>query len=134
MNSHDDLPTKHWRGRVLDARLQLLDRQIHDNRNVPIGTVDDISLDGPTIGEDIAPGARAPLVTGLVSGRVLATRIFGGRPPPFRLTYIDWGLVETLGTIVKLRVNGEEFDSMWLENWLRRHIVGRIPGGRHAPE
>jgi hypothetical protein len=134
MNPPDDLQPLEWQGRVLDARLQLLDRQVHDVRGVPVGTVDDIALDGLTIGADIASGAPAPTVTAVVSGRVLATRIFGGRPPESRLTFIDWGLVDRLATMVKLRVSGEHFDSMWLENWLRDHIIARIPGGTHAPE
>lgn len=134
MTPPDDLPALEWQGRVLDARLQLLDRQIHDVRELPVGTVDDISLDGLTFGTDISPGTPAPTVTAVVSGRVLATRIFGGRPPKSRLTFIDWGVVDRLATVVKLRVSGESFDSIWLENWLRDQIIARIPGGTHAPE
>jgi hypothetical protein len=134
MTSPDGLPALEWQGRVLDARLQILDRQVHDVRSLPVGTVDDISLDGLTVGTDIPPGAPAPTVTAVVSGRVLMTRIFGGRPPESKLTFIDWALVDRLATVLTLRVSGEDFDSMWLENWLRDHIIARIPGGKHAPQ
>ncbi len=64
MTPPDELPEIHWPGRVLDARLQLLDRLIHDIHEVPLGTVDDIMLDGLPVGQDIPRDAPPPVVTG----------------------------------------------------------------------
>ena len=83
---------------------------------------------------DVAAAAPAPLVTGILTGQVLATRIFGGRPPRAKLQAIPWRLVTKVGTVVQLSANGEDFDSRWLEHWLRDHIIRRIPGGRRAAQ
>lgn len=56
------------RGRLLDARLHLLDRQLLDDDGAPVGIVDD---PGTEFGA-LTAGARPPRVTGLVSGHVLA--------------------------------------------------------------
>jgi hypothetical protein len=132
--SDQPLERKPWDGRILDARLHLLDRQLHDHDGEPIGAVDDIDLDGVPIGVDIQGGTPAPTVAALVTGNVWATRIFGGKPPAARLQFIAWELVERLGVVITLRRNETQLDSLWVEHWLRRHVIGRIPGGRHAPE
>ena len=128
------LPSKQWNGRLLDALLQVLDRQLHDHEGKPLGTIDDIDLEGLPVGEDIPTGTAAPVVGALVCGQVLATRILGGRPPGSRLQYIGWEEVDEVGVVVKLRPGAHEPDTLWVERWLRRWFIGRIPGGRHAPE
>jgi hypothetical protein len=119
------------RGRLLDARLHLLDRQMLDDRGVPVGIVDDLELSADAFG-DIVTGARSPRVTALVSGHVVATRILGSKPPPSRLQTIPWRLVAAIGIAVRLRQTEMSFDALWVEHWLRDHVVARIPGGRHA--
>ena len=83
---------------------------------------------------DVAASAPAPLVTGILTGQVLATRIFGGRPPRAKLQAIPWRLITKIGTVVQLSADAEDFDSLWLEHWLRDHIIRRIPGGRRAAQ
>jgi hypothetical protein len=73
-------------------------------------------------------------VTALLSGQVLATRIFGGAPPRSRLQEIPWKLVSSVGVTVRLRPTDMPFDGRWVERWLRDHIVAHIPGGRHAAQ
>jgi hypothetical protein len=73
-------------------------------------------------------------VTGLLSGKVVATRIFGGAPPRSRLQEIPWSLVGSVGTAIKLKPTDMAFDVGWFERWLRDRIVKHIPGGRHAAE
>jgi sporulation protein YlmC with PRC-barrel domain len=121
-------------GRLIDARLHLLDRQLVDPDGTPVGTVDDVEFDGITTGEPIASAGPAPRVTALMSGHVLVTRILGGQPPPARLQGIPWRLVERVGIVVELRDGGFASDSQWREDWLRDHVIARIPGGRHAAE
>jgi hypothetical protein len=45
-----------------------------------------------------------------------------------------WAAVEEVGVVVKLAVRQETSDLTWTERWVRDHIIGRIPGGRHIPE
>ena len=75
----DELPAKRHRGRLVDARLHLLDRQLNEHDD-PVGIVDDLELSGVELDRDVADGSPAPQVTALLSGRVVATRILGGAP------------------------------------------------------
>lgn len=120
-------------GRILDAQLHLLDRQVLDHDGVPVTTVDDLEVSGPALDAEIPPGTPAPVITALLTGAVLGTRIFGGRPPSSRLIRIPWRDVAEVGVVVRLGVGGERLDAGWVERWVRDKIIGRIPGGRHDP-
>ena len=130
----DKLPVKRHQGRLVDARLHLLDRQLLDAQGDPVGIVDDLELSGVEFGQDVVEGAQAPQVAALLSGRVVATRIFGGAPPRSLLQEIPWKLVAAVGVVVKLKQTDVTFDVNWVERWLRDHIMRHIPGGRHAAE
>ncbi|WP_173922742.1 hypothetical protein [Agromyces sp. Marseille-P2726] len=121
-------------GRALDAHLHLLDRQVLDRDDVPVTTVDDLELVGIELGAAIDRDAAPPRVTAILTGSDLATRIFGGRPPPSRRVRIPWELVAEIGTAIRLGVAGDTLDATWAERWVSDHIIGRIPGGRHDPE
>jgi hypothetical protein len=120
--------------RWLDAQLHLLDRQVLDVNGVPMAVVDDLELSGVPAGEEIPIDTPPPVITALLSGPVLATRIFGGRPPDSRMERTLWAAVEEVGVVIKLAVRQETSDLTWTERWVRDHIIGRIPGGRHIPE
>ncbi|GMA94942.1 hypothetical protein GCM10025881_17660 [Pseudolysinimonas kribbensis] len=68
-------------GRVFDARLQLLDRQVLDPDGMPVTAVAGLELSDVPWGEDLPADAEAPVVTALLTGPVLGTRVFGGRLP-----------------------------------------------------
>ncbi|WP_456846309.1 hypothetical protein [Cellulomonas sp. P5_C6] len=123
---------EHPPGLVLDARLHLLDRQVLDVDGVPVCTVDDLEVRGVD-GSDLPDGSQTAVVTSLLSGAVLATRIFGGRPPSSRWHRIRWTHVADVGTTVKLGLRGTELDVTWTERWVRDHVIARIPGGSHDP-
>lgn len=123
-----------FEGRVLDAQLHLLDRQILDADGVPVTAVDDLELDGHDPDQPIEPGAPAPWISALLTGPVLATRIFGGRVPASRLLRVPWSAVSKVGTVLSLGVRADSLDASWTERWVRDHIIGRIPGGRHDPQ
>jgi hypothetical protein len=129
-----DLPDIPHRGRQLDARLHMLDRQLLDENDDPIGIVDDLELSDVEPDTDIAAGTEAPQVTGLLSGRVVATRIFGGAPPRSHLQQIPWQLVASVATVVKLKPTDMTFEVDWVERWLRDFVIKHIPGGTHAAE
>ena len=120
-------------GRVVDARLSLLDRQVLDIDGEPVTAVDDLELAGLQAGERLDE-RRPPTITALISGPILTTRLFGGRTPPSRLHRIAWSQVAEVDTVLKLRVKGDTLEVTWFERWLSRNVVGRIPGGRHDPE
>jgi hypothetical protein len=122
-------PSSRW----LDGRLHLLDRQVIDVHGVPITAVDDLELSDVPFGEEIPPGTPPPVVTALLSGPVLVTRIFGGRPPSSRLCRTPWDAVFDVGVTITLAIGGETLDVTWMERWVRDRIIGRIPGGRHDP-
>jgi hypothetical protein len=121
-------------GRVLDAHLHLLDRQVLDRDEVPVTTLDDLELDGIELGAAIDPDAPPPRLTAILTGADLATRIFGGRPPSSRRLRIPWRLVAEIGTAIRLGVSCDTLDATWAERWVSAHIIARIPGGRHDPE
>lgn len=129
-----DLPDKPHRGRLLDARLHLLDRQLLDDNDDPVGIVDDLELSDIEVDTDIAAGADAPQVTALLSGQVVGTRIFGGDPPRSRLQEIPWELVASVDAVVQLKPTDMTLDVNWVERWLRDYVMKHIPGGRHAAE
>lgn len=113
-------------GRLIDARLHLLDRQVLDVDGTPVTVVDDVELTDPGEG-------GAPRVVALLSGSVLNTRLLGGHQPASRWYRIPWSAVRRLGVTLDLSVRGEELDVTWTERWLRDHLIARIPGGRHDP-
>jgi hypothetical protein len=121
-------------GRLLDAQLHLLDRQVIDVHGIPVTTVDDLELADVPYRQDIPPGTPAPEICALLCGPVLATRIFGGRPPASRLDRIEWSDVFDVGVTISLTIGGETLDLTWTERWVRDRIIGRIPGGRHDPD
>ncbi|HEV7624298.1 MAG TPA: hypothetical protein VGO26_09185 [Amnibacterium sp.] len=120
------------RGRVLDARLHLLDRQVLDLEGQPVTTVDDLELADLQHGE--RREAEPPTISALISGPILTTRLFGGRTPRTRLHRIAWDQVTEIDIVLTLGVPGDALEVTWFERWLAEHVIGRIPGGRHAPD
>lgn len=132
--------------RVVDARLHLLSRQVLDVDGEPVTTVDDLELVASPAADDAAPdrspddGPRDAVpgepaeVGAVLTGPVLVTRLLGGRPPASRWERVPWSDVGHVGTALELTVRADSLDLHWTEDWLREHVVGRIPGGRHDPE
>ncbi|MGV0792719.1 hypothetical protein [Mycolicibacterium sp. XJ1819] len=132
--STSEFPDAPYRGRLLDARLHLLDRQLVDDDGDPVGIVDDLELDGVETGADIAGKAQSPTVSAIVTGHVLLTRIFGGRPPASQLQSVAWRAVAEVGAVVRIVRADTDLDPPWVERWLRDRLIAHIPGGRRAAE
>lgn len=125
---------------LIDARLHLLGRQVHDKDDVPVCVIDDVEL---TIGDDdtpVDPGEHTVVVDGpakvhaLLSDRSLLTRIFGGRLPSSLRHRIAWTDVGRIGLVITLDRSGEGLDQTYGERWMRDHVIGRIPGAHHSAE
>ncbi|MFE6253686.1 hypothetical protein [Agromyces sp. NPDC057865] len=121
-------------GQVLDAHLHVLDRQVLDRDDVPVTTADDLELDGIEVGARIEPGSPPPTVSAILTGPQLVMRLFGGHAPAARRVSIPWRLVAEVDVVIRLAASGDDLEAGWAERWVSRHLIGRIPGGRHAPE
>lgn len=126
--------------REVGARIALLDNQILDDDEVPIGRVDDLDLSVPARG--------APRVVAILTGsQALGERIGGAvgkalasvstrlRSPsrPEGPARIDVNLIEQLEPQLKLRAPLRELPEVaGLERWLAVNVVERLPGGGDA--
>ncbi|MFF2369158.1 hypothetical protein [Agromyces sp. NPDC058110] len=133
MNARRLPPAPAEAGQILDAALHLLDRQVLDRDSVPVTTVDDLEITDVPVDRPLDSDAPAPVITAILTGPVLATRIFGGRPPASRMARIPWRLVHWIDTTVHLGVFQDELEATWTERWVRDRIIRRIPGGSHDP-
>jgi hypothetical protein len=126
----------------LSARFSLLDAQVVDADDLPIGRVDDVELavppdGGPPRVEALLTGAEAlgPRVGGTL-GRLMtavAARL-RLREEPDGPTKIDPSLVSEVEPLVKLAIPLSDLpDVAGLERWLARHFVARLPGAGDAP-
>jgi hypothetical protein len=125
---------------TVDLQLRLLDRQVVDRDGQLVCKVDDLEL---------TPGANGvPYVTAILVGpRALGPRLGGrlgrwilalasrladspGAAPP----RIPFGAVTDVHSAVDLDRTRGELGVDPLEGWVDRHIIGRIPGSRHAGE
>lgn len=124
-NTFPDAPVP-ARTRLLDARLHLLDRQLVADGD-PVGIVDDVEIGESSV-------EAPPQVTAILTGHVVATRIFGGKPPRSQLQSLPWRAVAKVGIVVELHNGSGSFENLWVERWLRDNVIARIPGGCHAAE
>jgi len=120
-------------GRILDAQLHLLDRQVLDREGMPVTAVDDIELSDVPMGTDLA-GVEPPVIENLLAGAVLGTRLFGGRTPDTHWHRIPWSDISQVAVAIHLEADADDYDLSWSEQWVRERIIGRIPGGLHDPE
>jgi len=126
-------------GRVLEAGLHLLDRQLIDADGRLAGKVDDLELEVPS-------GGGPPVVTAILAGPGALSRRIGGRPGAWleavanrlrgdrRPARVPFGVVKRIGSAVDLSVAKAELETDRLEAWTRDHLIGHLPGARDAPE
>jgi hypothetical protein len=123
-------------GRVLEAGLHLLDRQLVDRDGRLAGKVDDLELELPE-------GGGPPLVTAILAGpgalgrrlgasvEAAANRLRDGEPRPARVSF---AVVKRIGSSIELSVPRDELETNRLEARTRDHLIGRLPGAGDAPE
>jgi hypothetical protein len=128
-------------GRILEAGLHLLDRQLIDADGRLAGKVDDLELEVPE-------GGGPPVVTAILSGPGALSRRIGGRtgawleavanrlrggddPRPARVSF---AVVKRIESAVNLSVAKSELETNRLEAWTRDHLIAHIPGAGDEPE
>ena len=128
-------------GRVLEAGLQLLDRQLVDSDGRLAGKVDDLELELPE-------GGGPPVVTAILAGPGALARRIGGRlgaglealasrlreGDDRRPARVSFAVVKRIGSAVELSVPKAELETNRLETWTRDHLIGKLPGAGDAPE
>ena len=126
-------------GRVLEAGLHLLDRQLIDSDGRLAGKVDDLELEVPE-------GGGPPVVTAILSGPGALSRRLGGRLGAWleavanrlrgdrRPARVPFGVVKRIESAVDLSVAKAELETNRLEAWTRDHLIGHLPGAGDAPE
>ena len=128
-------------GRILEAGLHLLDRQLIDKDRRLAGKVDDLELEFPE-------GGGPPVVTAILSGPGALSRRFGGRLGALmeavadrlrgseerRPARVPFAVVKRIGNAVDLTVAKDELETDRLEAWTREHLIGRLPGAGDATE
>ena len=128
-------------GRVLEAGLHLLDRQLIDSNGRLAGKVDDLELEVPG-------GGGPPVVTAILAGPGALSRRIGGRLGAWleaaanrlrdgddrRPARVSFGVVKRIESAVDLSVPKAELETNRLETWTRDHLIGHLPGAGHAPE
>ena len=127
-------------GRVLEAGLHLLDRQLVDSEGRLAGKVDDLELELPS-------GGGPPLVTAVLAGPGALGRRIGGRLGAVieaaanrlrdgegRPARVPFAVVKRIGSAVELSVPRAELETNRLEAWTRDHLIGRLPGAGDAPD
>ena len=122
-------------GRVVDAGLELLDRQMIDINERMAGNVDDLEL-------TFSPDGGAPSVTAILAGPGALARRIGGRigntiariherlqesgiEGPARISF---GTVTSVGSDVRLAVSRQDLEIYRFERWARDTIIAKIPG------
>lgn len=127
-------------GRVVDLHLHLLDRQVVDRDGRLVCKVDDLRLEADETGRLlvtailVGPRALGPRLGGRL-GRwtvAIATRLADRRDREPH--HIDMGLVIDIGSAITIGRDRADLDVDPLEGWVDEHVIGRIPGNRHASD
>ena len=122
-------------GSRLYLGLHLLDRQIVDADGRPAGNVDDLELsddDTPVVSAVLCgPAAYGPRLGGRLGKWIVAIHRRLVREEPVR---IPWAYVARIHSAVHLTTTGRDVQTTALDDWVRTHFIGRIPGANDASE
>ncbi len=121
-------------GRRVSAGLELLDRQLVDPDGMMAGKVDDLAI-------ELKDGGAPPVVTEILAGPGALARRIGGTPGAWLASVdarlrggsrdpaaISLGVVARIDDHVTLTVSREEVATFALEEWVRDHVIEKIPG------
>ena len=128
------MQTKHWW-----ANIQLLDRQLVDGDGLMGGNVDDLEIEVDDDGSArvsallAGPGVLWPRLGARRLGRWLRrthAQVADRDDDPARIPLRD---VATIGPHIVLSRRHDTLGTFDGERWTREHVIGRLPGSRHAP-
>jgi len=121
-------------GRRVSAGLELLDRQLVDPDGMMAGKVDDLAI-------ELKDGGAPPVVTEILAGPGALARRIGGTPGAWLASVdarlrggsrdpaaISFGVVARIDDHVTLTVSREEVATFGFEEWVRDHVIEKIPG------
>jgi hypothetical protein len=126
--------------RIIDAQLELMDRQMVDREGRMVAKVDDVELteveDGRLVvtGLLTGPGVLGPRLGGALGSLTTAvwSRLSGRSPDdPGR---VDISLVADISTVITLHVSRRTADVDGFEQWMRTRVIAAIPGSGKDPE
>lgn len=123
--------------RVIHASLDLLDRQVLDRDDEPVGKVDDLEFSDLDEAEPrllailLGPQAYGQRLGGRLGRWIASTAVrLAGTEAPIR---IPIECVDEIGASVKLTIPLAEIErAERLDHWLRDHLIDRIPGADSA--
>ncbi|MBA1144731.1 hypothetical protein [Mesorhizobium neociceri] len=112
----------------------ILDKQVLDRNHVKIGKVDGLVA-------ELRPG-KPPMIVSIELGSITLARRLGQRPGHLmaglaaklggkrhaRPHRIAWGKVRDIGIDIELDIDVRETSIFAWQDWLRDHVIGRIPG------
>jgi sporulation protein YlmC with PRC-barrel domain len=113
----------------MELGLAVLDQQVLDRQDQPMGKVDGVVL-------ELRPGEPARVSHIVVGGTTLLWRIHRGlarwverrRGKDGRVAVIPWSRVLRVGVDVKVDADSAGSPALYWERWVRDHLIGRIPG------
>lgn len=117
----------------IDLARDVLDSEIRDAEDQPMGRVDGILAE---IRDDAPPRVTFLEVSGVTLARRLHPRL-GPRvrrlarrlsPTRGRPCRIPWTRVRELGRTIRVDMPGDVTPARAWERWLRKRVIGRIPG------
>jgi len=112
-------------GRLIDANLHLLDRQLLDRDGRPILAIGDLRIERRDDGRHV--------VTQLLLGFGLTARFFGAHRPVSDADGVPWSSVTEVGSAITTNLARDDVPALWVERWWRDRVIAPIPGGRHDP-
>jgi sporulation protein YlmC with PRC-barrel domain len=125
---------------TFDLRLRLLDRQVVDRDGGLICKVDDVELTATDDGGYVVtallagPLALGPRLPGRLGRWTVALAKRWSTDPEPAPRRIPFERVTELGSAVVLDRSRDQLGIAPLEDWVRTHVIDRIPGSRHASE
>jgi sporulation protein YlmC with PRC-barrel domain len=122
---------------MMDLLRDVLDQQVIDCTDRKAGKVDGIALEirtgaPPRVAYlDIGPDTLARRFSGRLERLVLQLqrRLRGKESEPFQ---VPWSRIRHVGVSVNLSVDSRDSSADGFENWLRVHIIEKIPLNAHG--
>lgn len=116
--------------------LRLLDRRVVDANGEPLGRVDDLAFEQHGLGSPRLVGIlMGPEALGARLGGVLGDIVAAAgrlRPDGPNRPEVAIADLASVGIELRLKANRDDLPFPRSEGWVREHVIGRIPGARHA--